>query len=394
MHRFVFALLIALLAFLALLPFSASGATNLSTVFTEIEQQYSIPQGILARVARAESNFVTCARSRHSSATGLFQWLDGSWLQASRALYGRARPLEERCTPSVAAKVTAFTLAQAQTQLRSVIERSGTDLTTGLYMSHFLGIAGARKFFESMAQDPRGNAAAAFPKAAAANKPIFYNGGQPRSFSEIIQLMAKKMGVDSAVPAVPVAGDFSNARGESFARNSDDIRTSQFVPTSQIPATETEWDYQTTYTPQGQNPGIPANPAPSSPLSPQQNPSSSYSAPLPPLSQLPNQLQPSALFPQPLPSLMMTTSPAYTVITSIAQSAPTTSHALALNAALQQTAVVQHQQATTGATTVQTRTRPLHTFGATTTREYSQLLARLRDLIRSIRQWLTVFGQS
>jgi len=236
--------------FLLVIPAFALAATpDWSGIFRDYEQQYGLPEGVLARIARAESGFRLQARNPGSSAYGPFQWLSTSWLYASRAKYGRAVDLEKRADASISAEVTAFSLAQALTQLRPQMTAAGVDLTTGLYMSHFLGTGGARQFFRAMAENPAGSAAAAFPKAAASNRPIFYDGGRARSFSEIIQLMSKKLGIESAAPVVPFTGATTDTRGVPLSRSPDDLRPSDFVPDSSIPRNDTERDYPTTYTP-------------------------------------------------------------------------------------------------------------------------------------------------
>ena len=59
----------------------------------------------------------------------------------------------------------------------------GRDATgTDLYMAHFLGLGGAKKFLTTMQANPDASAAALFPAAARANRNVFYAAnGQPRS---------------------------------------------------------------------------------------------------------------------------------------------------------------------------------------------------------------------
>jgi hypothetical protein len=56
-----------------------------------------------------------------------------------------------------------------------IASRLGRPLTQGeTYLIHFLGPEGAERFMKKMDDDPRASAAALLPKAAKANKPIFY----------------------------------------------------------------------------------------------------------------------------------------------------------------------------------------------------------------------------
>jgi len=382
----------ALIGLVLAVPFIASAATSLGDVFAELETQYGVPAGTLARIARAESGFNPSARNPGSSAVGLFQWLDTSWLHASRALYGQARPLDERTNPTVSAKVTAFTLAQAYTQLKGHIERLGIDATTGLYMSHFLGTSGAKKFFEGMIQDPNAGAAAFFPKAAASNRSIFFVSGRPRSFNEIVQLMARKLGTSTAVP---VAGDFTDPRGVPLSRSSADIRPTDFVPLAQIPQTETERDYQTTYAPSGMTPfgaGSPGGGA-GSPVSGNSLLGGNLPPPMPavPLMQTPGFIQSSMLFASSVPDIIAPSSPAQAIISRIQVDSGTRA-ALRLRDDLRQaTMPIPTPQREDSPTSLATQPAPMQTdsFGRdtryeATSSETLQFIARAADTLRDM----------
>jgi hypothetical protein len=56
-----------------------------------------------------------------------------------------------------------------------IASRLGRPLTQGeTYLIHLLGPEDAERFMKKMDDDPRASAAALLPKAAKANKPIFY----------------------------------------------------------------------------------------------------------------------------------------------------------------------------------------------------------------------------
>ena len=63
---------------------------------------------------------------------------------------------------------------------------TATVQPTDLYLAHFLGLKGATSFLRAMEKDPEQGAADLFPKAAAANKSIFYRAdGSQRTLKEI-----------------------------------------------------------------------------------------------------------------------------------------------------------------------------------------------------------------
>jgi|SRR6185312_5328921 len=164
----------------------------------------------LLTTAQIESSLNPSAQAATSSAKGLYQFIDQTWLAtmktAGAALgFGRyasgivqnaagqyevpdpatrSAILKLRSDPAASALMAgAFTRANAA-QLKQAI---GRDPTEGeLYIAHFLGSDGAGKLIAAASTQPRANAYSMFPQAAAANPSIFYTGnGVPRSVSEV-----------------------------------------------------------------------------------------------------------------------------------------------------------------------------------------------------------------
>jgi hypothetical protein len=82
-----------------------------------------------------------------------------------------------------AAMAGAFTNANAN----SLSEKIGRKPTDGeLYIAHFMGVNGASKLINAANNAPNQTAASLFPRAAHANKSIFYEkSGEARSASEV-----------------------------------------------------------------------------------------------------------------------------------------------------------------------------------------------------------------
>lgn len=168
--------------------------------------------------AQVESSLKPNARAATSSASGLYQFVDQSWLavvkqhgeehglgwasaaisQGSNGRYyvadgaTRAAILDLRNDSATASLMAAEHAADNKQSLESALGRSvgGTDL----YMAHFLGAAGAKKFLGAMASDPDRSAASLFPAAAASNRSIFYaSDGSARSLGDIYQRFAAKI---------------------------------------------------------------------------------------------------------------------------------------------------------------------------------------------------------
>ncbi len=229
---------VAFSVLILVLSASAPGAAlaeSLNDVFNKLEQQYGLPQNILAKVANVESGGNPNAKAGSSSALGMFQWLTNSWEHATKALYGRALMPDERRNPVESARVTAFALAQAKARNGGLIQQAGVDMTLGLYMSHFLGQAGASKFFQAYVQNPGASAASLFPKEAGANSSVF--GG--RTLAGVLNFFANKLKV--AGVSVNIAGNFVDGNGNSLAYSTASLGSGSFYPAS--------------YTPTGQDPG-------------------------------------------------------------------------------------------------------------------------------------------
>jgi hypothetical protein len=104
-----------------------------------------------------------------------------------------------------------------------------------MYMAHFLGAGGATKFLNNMQTNPNASAAQMDPKAAAANKSIFYDQtGKERSLQEVYGLMAKKVsGAEQKVASgnvpISVAG-LGNTSG--FTPSATSLATLTPTPTA------------------------------------------------------------------------------------------------------------------------------------------------------------------
>lgn len=163
--------------------------------------------------ARLESSLDPTARAGTSSAAGLYQFTRGTWLQTLEkhgAAHGldwadaaidrgrvadphlRQQVLALRHDPDLSARMAAELARDNRAALVPVLGREPD--ATELYLAHFLGAGGAGQFLTALANDPGQSAAALLPQAAAANRAIFFDGGQPRSLAGVMDLMRGKVG--------------------------------------------------------------------------------------------------------------------------------------------------------------------------------------------------------
>ncbi|HVV93431.1 MAG TPA: transglycosylase SLT domain-containing protein [Hyphomicrobiales bacterium] len=161
---------------------------------------------LLLAIADRESGFVIQAHAKTSSASGLFQFIESTWLNVVRdfgAKYGlakeageighggfaaaeRARILDLRSDPYLSTVFVAEMLKRDGTR---IAKKLGRGLTGGeVYAMHFLGADAAFKLLTTAADKPAVLAAALLPKPAEANKPVFYKpGGGARTAVELNQ---------------------------------------------------------------------------------------------------------------------------------------------------------------------------------------------------------------
>jgi len=165
--------------------------------------------GYLMGAARRESGYNPNAKAKTSSATGLFQFVDQTWLATLKqhgAKYGyaryadliqkgpsghyyvsgpeaRATVMDLRLDPHASALMAGELAADHAAYLRG---RVGREPTAGeLYVAHVLGPQGSAKLIDAVRISPTASAPALFPDAAASNRGIFYRAGRAATVTEV-----------------------------------------------------------------------------------------------------------------------------------------------------------------------------------------------------------------
>jgi hypothetical protein len=199
-----------------------SATNSVTAAIQRAAQATGVDFDYLLGQAKVESGLRANAHARTSSASGLYQFIDQSWLAvvkkhgaehglgwAADAIQQNGRHLtvsdpatrqailQMRNDPTIASLMAAEHASDNQAALQASLGRATTG--TDLYMAHFLGLGGARSFLRTMAANPAANGAAMFPAAAAANRGIFYDhGGTPRTLAAIYQHFSDKLGTAGA----------------------------------------------------------------------------------------------------------------------------------------------------------------------------------------------------
>jgi len=199
-----------------------TGAISRAARSTGVSFQY------LLTTAQLESNLNPAARAPTSSAKGLYQFIDQTWLSTvkqSGAALGlgryadaivqtpdghyevpdpgsRAAVMQLRDDPTVSAMMAGVFARTNAAQLAASIGRPATE--GELYIAHFLGADGAAKLIGAAARAPQTNAAAMFPQAASANRNIFFdNAGRARSAADVYATLTGRFEAARAATFVP-----------------------------------------------------------------------------------------------------------------------------------------------------------------------------------------------
>lgn len=196
---------------------SASRIGAVTQAIRHASAQSGVDFSYLLNNASQESGLNPSAKASTSSATGLFQFVEQTWLRMVK-LYGDKYGLTDaaanikigsdgvaRVADSTTkkeilalrqnAQVSACMAAELTNANKEALEcKTGKKVdSTDLYLAHFLGAAGAAEFINTMRANPNAAAADVLPEAAAANSSVFYGkDGQPKTLAQVYQRFAQK----------------------------------------------------------------------------------------------------------------------------------------------------------------------------------------------------------
>lgn len=206
----------------------------------------------LLNTAMRESSLNCSAKSNTSSACGLFQFTQQTWLgtmkqsgaslglgqyasaitQDASGRYTVADPavrkeiLALRNDPQVSALMAGAYTAASKDRLESSLGRSVSQ--GELYIAHFLGAGGATKLISAAEDTPNSRADVLFPEAAAANRSIFYDkAGQPKTVAEVYNNLVSKHGGGAPGFEIAPQPEVADANGDASGSDgaSNDVQT-------------------------------------------------------------------------------------------------------------------------------------------------------------------------
>jgi Transglycosylase SLT domain len=176
----------------------------------------------LTKTAEKESGFRPDAKAGTSSATGMFQFIEQTWLATLKAEgpkvglskeaaqidvtkgkfsvadpVARQRIMALREDPSTAAMMAGAFAARNGQKLKESLGRAPSD--GELYLAHFLGPTGAADFLALRQTNPQASAVTRFPDAASANRNVFFDeAGKARTVEQVFERITAGFSRDAA----------------------------------------------------------------------------------------------------------------------------------------------------------------------------------------------------
>jgi len=191
-------------------------ASYVKKAIQQAARQTGLDFDLMLGVAKRESSLQADAKAKTSSASGLFQFIDQTWLGAVKehgdalGLGHIAKDIQRsgkgftvtdpakkqeilnlRFNPVVAAKVAGKTLGAAKDRLTQALGREASP--SEVYMAHFLGERGATRM---LAAGDQAVAADVDPRAASANQTLFFQNGRALSVAEFRDKIALHIGLE------------------------------------------------------------------------------------------------------------------------------------------------------------------------------------------------------
>lgn len=214
-------------------------------------QATGVDFSFLMKTAGRESGLNPTAKAGSSSAAGLFQFVEQTWLSTLKqhgAKHGYARyaeliekgsdgryhvagnearraVMDLRLDPHAASLMAGELTSDSAAYLKG---RTGRTPTAGeLYAAHFLGPQGSAKLIEAAERHPSASAAHLFPDAAHANKAIFYPGGQAATVGQVYANLTKTAGSGQPIAPAPAAPSEDGGFIQYASARTADHRTQQ-----------------------------------------------------------------------------------------------------------------------------------------------------------------------
>ncbi|MEP3233982.1 MAG: lytic transglycosylase domain-containing protein [Hyphomicrobiales bacterium] len=227
-----------------------SASERVGNALKSAAQATGVDFDYLVKTAYRESSFRPGLSADTSSATGLFQFIEQTWLSTVKsdgAKFGlsseanaiqkgsdgkytvadperRQQILDLRKDPVLSANLAGVLTQKNQAYLQ---QATGLEPTAGeLYIAHFLGAKGAADLISAAQSNPTQKASDIFPQAAQANKALFYGkGGDSNTVQQVYaNLISKHHDVGEPLPLRPEPDNILKSHAAETGQNSGETK--------------------------------------------------------------------------------------------------------------------------------------------------------------------------
>lgn len=210
-------------------PVAPTGHDAVRAAIQRAANATGVDFSLLVETARRESALNPNAKAGTSSATGLFQFIESTWLDMVRrhgpqhGLAAEAAALRQGADPQTRRDILALRNdAELSARMAGELARENANTLQAslgrppsageLYAAHVMGSGGALRLIEAAANGAP-NAAALFPREANANRGLFYANGEARSAQGLLQRLS--LDASAGIGARGEGGRVEYARDET-----------------------------------------------------------------------------------------------------------------------------------------------------------------------------------
>ena len=222
-------------------PVNTGDRTEVKNAIMSIAEKAGADPAQMAVLAAVESSMNPNARASTSTAAGPFQFTEATWKEQMGA-HARKLGLDPNTSPTDLKASTLLASEYMKSNMRSIRSVRPNPSMTDMYMAHFLGAEGARKFLSA---SPDTIAAQLLPKAAASNPTIFYHSGRALTVAEVYSKIDAKL--------MKTAKDYgiSLPTGSAFSSNASNVTPISSAPSAAAASASTAQSTATPSIPRG-----------------------------------------------------------------------------------------------------------------------------------------------
>lgn len=207
---------------------TGSQADVKNAIMTIAKKSGADPQE-MALLAAVESSMNPNARASTSTASGPFQFTRATW-QEQMGKNARRLGLDPNTPPTDLTASTLMASEYVKANRKAISSVRPNPNMTDVYLAHFLGAGGARKFLSA---NPDAIAAQILPDAAKANQAIFYQNGRALTVAEVYSKIDAKLTKTAKDYGISLPGN------NTFSANANNVTPITSAPSSVSRAAQT-----------------------------------------------------------------------------------------------------------------------------------------------------------